>query len=155
MRQLPKNSKLGISFPSGINQAAEKRFLTNEKEFLSLGCLRNAQKREPHKGCAQRICGSGLPEVLCHVKMPFIFKGGISLLILLDEPRRFSTDIDIIVAPGPDVDGYIQQAGQIFPFRDVKENIRKGTTASKNGISISCSIHQDRKGNQHSAGWNV
>jgi len=58
-------------------------------------------------------------EVLCRVKMPFIFKGGTSLLILLDEPRRLSTDIDIIVAPGTDVDGFIQQAGQIFPFRDV------------------------------------
>ena len=63
----------------------------------------------------------GLLEALCRVKMPFIFKGGTSLLILLDEPRRLSTDIDIIVAPGTDVDGFIQQAGQIFPFRDVKE----------------------------------
>jgi hypothetical protein len=72
----------------------------------------------------------GLLEALCRVKMPFIFKGGTSLLILLDEPRRLSTDIDIIVAPGTDVDGFIQQAGQIFPFRDVKENIRKGN----NGI---------------------
>lgn len=72
----------------------------------------------------------GLLEALCRVKMPFIFKGGTSLLILLDEPRRLSTDIDIIVAPGTDVDGFIQQTGQIFPFRDVKENIRKGN----NGI---------------------
>lgn len=72
----------------------------------------------------------GLLEALCRVKMPFIFKGGTSLLILLDEPRRLSTDIDIIVAPGTDVDEFIWQAGQIFPFRDVKENIRKGN----NGI---------------------
>ena len=72
----------------------------------------------------------GLLEALCRVKMPFIFKGGTSLLILLDEPRRLSTDIDIIVVPGTDVDSFIQQAGQIFPFRDVKENIRKGN----NGI---------------------
>ena len=72
----------------------------------------------------------GLLEALCRVKMPFIFKGGTSLLVLLDEPRRLSTDIDIIVAPGTDVDGFIQQTGQIFPFRDVKENIRKGN----NGI---------------------
>ena len=62
----------------------------------------------------------GLLEALCCVKMPFIFKGGTSLLILLDEPRRLSTDIDIIVAPGTDVDGFIQKAGQIFPFQDVK-----------------------------------
>ena len=34
----------------------------------------------------------GLLEALCRVKMPFIFKGGTSLLILLDEPRRLSTD---------------------------------------------------------------
>ncbi len=46
----------------------------------------------------------GLLEALCRVKMPFIFKGGTSLLILLDEPRRLNTDIDIIVAPSTDVD---------------------------------------------------
>ena len=44
----------------------------------------------------------GLLEAIRTVELPFIFKGGTSLLILLDEPRRLSTDIDIIVEPGSD-----------------------------------------------------
>ena len=46
------------------------------------------------------IYAFGLLEALCRVGMPFIFKGGTSLLLLLKQPRRLSTDIDIIVAPG-------------------------------------------------------
>ena len=68
----------------------------------------------------------GLLEAIRHVELPFIFKGGTSLLVLLDNPKRLSTDIDIIVKPGTDVDHFIQQAGTVFPFRSVEENIRKG-----------------------------
>lgn len=35
----------------------------------------------------------GLLEALSMVGMPFIFKGGTSLLLLLNRPRRLSTDI--------------------------------------------------------------
>ena len=49
----------------------------------------------------------GLLEAIRSVDMPFIFKGGTSLLVMLDEPRRLSTDIDIIVDRDTDVDGYI------------------------------------------------
>ena len=68
----------------------------------------------------------GLLEAIRSVDMPFIFKGGTSLLVLLDEPRRLSTDIDIIVERGTDVDGYIEKAGRIFPFVSVEEHKRKG-----------------------------
>ena len=37
-----------------------------------------------------------------------------------------STDIDIIVAPGTDVDHYLEEAGKIFPFEKVEQQIRKG-----------------------------
>ena len=50
----------------------------------------------------------GLLEAIRKVGMPFIFKGGTSLMLLLDKPRRLSTDIDIIVEPGTDVDSYIE-----------------------------------------------
>ena len=43
------------------------------------------------------IYAFGLLEALCKVKMPFIFKGGTSLMLLLEHPRRLSTDVDIIV----------------------------------------------------------
>jgi hypothetical protein len=38
-------------------------------------------------------------------------------MLLLDKPRRLSTDIDIIVEPETDVEMYIRKAGQIFPFK--------------------------------------
>ena len=31
--------------------------------------------------------------------LEFIFKGGTSLLLLMDQPKRFSVDIDIILQP--------------------------------------------------------
>ena len=68
----------------------------------------------------------GLLEAIASVGLPFIFKGGTSLLILLDKPRRLSTDIDIIVSPGTDVDDYINKASSVFPFISVQENVRKG-----------------------------
>ena len=68
----------------------------------------------------------GLLEAIRKVDMPFIFKGGTSLLVMLDEPRRLSTDIDIIVERNTDVDSYIKKAGEIFPFVGVEEHKRKG-----------------------------
>lgn len=47
-------------------------------------------------------------------------------MLLLEQPRRLSTDIDIIVAPGTDVDYYLEAAGKIFPFEKVEQQIRMG-----------------------------
>ena len=69
----------------------------------------------------------GLLEAIRSVGLPFIFKGGTSLLIMLKSPKRLSTDIDIIVEPGTDIDDYINRAGEIFPFSSVEEHKRKGT----------------------------
>lgn len=68
----------------------------------------------------------GLLEAIAKVGMPFIFKGGTSLMLLLNKPRRLSTDIDIIVEPGTKIETYIQMAGQLFPFKSQKEDIRNG-----------------------------
>lgn len=72
------------------------------------------------------IYAFGLLEAIRRVDLPFCFKGGTSLMLLLDHPRRLSTDIDIIVAPGTDIDEYIRRAGELFPFKDVEEHIRIG-----------------------------
>ena len=48
--------------------------------------------------------------------MPFIFKGGTCLMMLMDKPRRLSTDIDIIVEPGTDLDDYLEKASAILFF---------------------------------------
>ena len=68
----------------------------------------------------------GLLEALVKVGLPFIFKGGTCLMLLLDHPRRLSTDIDIIVEPGTDLDKYLERASEIFPFKKVEEQIRVG-----------------------------
>lgn len=72
------------------------------------------------------IYAFGLLEAIRKVDLPFCFKGGTSLMLLLDHPRRLSTDIDIIVEPDINIEKYIQKAGEIFPFLDSKEHIRVG-----------------------------
>ncbi len=68
----------------------------------------------------------GLLEALARVGMPFIFKGGTCLMLLMDNPRRLSTDIDIVVEPGTDLDDYLEKASVIFPFQKVEEQKRVG-----------------------------
>lgn len=72
------------------------------------------------------IYAFGLLEALKVAGLPFVFKGGTCLMLLLKHPMRLSTDIDIIVTPGTDVDEYIQKAGNIFPFLSCEEQIRVG-----------------------------
>lgn len=68
----------------------------------------------------------GLLEALAKVEMPFIFKGGTCLMLLMESPRRLSTDIDIIVAPDTDLDEYLNKASVIFPFQKMEEKKRVG-----------------------------
>ena len=49
-------------------------------------------------------------------------------MLLLDTPHRLSTDIDIIVEPGTDMEEYVKKASSIYPFLDYKENKRKGAS---------------------------
>ncbi len=72
------------------------------------------------------IYAFGLLEAIKRVGLPFCFKGGTSLMLLLEHPKRLSTDIDIIVDPGTDIDTHIRKAGEIFPFINVEENVRIG-----------------------------
>ena len=71
------------------------------------------------------IYALGLLEALVKVGMPFIFKGGTSIMLLTDLPRRLSTDIDIIVEPGTDIQDFLEQAARIYPFHAVSEDIRR------------------------------
>ena len=76
--------------------------------------LQNASHRDPSL-LERSVYAFGLLEAITRVGMPFIFKGGTCLMLLLDHPMRLSTDIDIIVAPGTDLDAFIDEAGKIFP----------------------------------------
>ncbi len=87
--------------------------------------LQNKSKRDP--SLIERVLFAfGLLEALKKVELPFIFKGGTSLLLILNTPMRLSTDIDIIVEPGIQVDSYLKKAAEIFPFESYSEQIRKG-----------------------------
>ena len=98
------------------------------KEMYTDEYIRELQRRTGNDpGLLERVVYAfGLLEAIRKVGLPFCFKGGTSLMLLLDRPRRLSTDIDIIVEPGVDVDHYIHMAGEVFPFLDVEENTRIG-----------------------------
>ena len=68
----------------------------------------------------------GLLEALRQTGMDFIFKGGSCLMILLPQVMRLSTDNDIVVDPGTDVEIYIEKASRIFPFVRYEEQVRIG-----------------------------
>lgn len=87
--------------------------------------LQKQSKKDPAL-LERAVFAFGLLEAIRQVEMPFIFKGGTCLLLLLKHPMRLSTDIDIIVAPDIDVDMYISQAATIFPFKQCEEQIRIG-----------------------------
>ncbi len=87
--------------------------------------LHQSSKRDPVL-LERTIYAFGLLEALIRVGMPLIFKGGTCLMLLMDEPRRLSTDIDIIVKPGTNLDEYLEKASAIFPFEKVEEQKRVG-----------------------------
>lgn len=74
------------------------------------------------------IFAFGLLEAIARSGLSFIFKGGTSLMLLMDKPRRFSTDIDIVVEPGADIDKYIEIASTIWPFVKTTEQIRNAVS---------------------------
>ena len=94
-----------------------------DKDHILL--LQEKSKRDPQL-LERTLHAFGLLEALCKVNMPFIFKGGTCLMLLLEQPRRLSTDIDIIVKPGTPIERYIDAAGKIFPFHTQEEQIRVG-----------------------------
>jgi len=87
--------------------------------------LQKTSKKDPAL-LERAIFAFGLLEAITQVKMPFIFKGGTCLMLLLKHPMRLSTDIDIIVEPNIDVENYISQAATIFPFIQCEEQVRVG-----------------------------
>ena len=100
--------------------------LTRENyEIEHIRELRSKYKKDP--GLLERVLYAfGLLEAIAQVGMPFVFKGGSCLMLMTDQPRRLSTDIDILVEPGTDIDRYIMEAAKIFPFKTYEEQKRLG-----------------------------
>ncbi|MCD7834522.1 MAG: nucleotidyl transferase AbiEii/AbiGii toxin family protein [Lachnospiraceae bacterium] len=87
--------------------------------------LQSRSRRDPVL-LERSVYAFGLLEAIARVGMPFIFKGGSCLMLLLEHPMRLSTDIDIVVKPGTDIEDYIKRASEIFPFISCEEQIRVG-----------------------------
>lgn len=89
--------------------------------------VRENSKRDP--GLIERtVFALGLLEATSRSGLPFIFKGGSSLLLLLEKPRRFSTDIDIMVSPGTNIEHYLNAATEIWPFVKMAEQVREASS---------------------------
>ncbi len=98
--------------------------------------LQRNSKRDPVL-LERTVYAFGLLEALARVGMPFVFKGETCLMLLMETPRRLSTDIDIIVEPGTDLDDYLNKASFIFLFkwwRNRKELERKYYTDWKSRL---------------------
>lgn len=67
------------------------------------------------------IFAFGLLDELKRCGLPLIFKGGTSLLLLLDNPQRVSTDIDIIVPPSINFEKIFEKVKTKFPFYEGEE----------------------------------
>lgn len=87
--------------------------------------LQSNSKKDPIL-IERTVYAFGLLEAIARAGMPFIFKGGTCLMLLLEHPQRLSTDIDIIVEPGTDVEEYIEKAAKVFPFVRYDEQRRIG-----------------------------
>ena len=90
-----------------------------------INMLRMQYKKDPSL-LERVIYAFGLLEAIAKVDMPFVFKGGTCLMLLTEHPMRLSTDIDIVVEPGTDVDKYIAEASKLFPFKRYEEQTRVG-----------------------------
>ena len=95
---------------------------------------------------ARAVFALGLVEVLSKVGTDFIFKGGSSLMLLFDSPKRLSSDVDILVPPDYDIESYLDKAAMVFPFKGIEESVRKtNKKISKKHFKISySSTNSDR-----------
>ena len=94
-------------------------------ELESIRVLQAKYGRDP--ALLERVVYAfGLVEALVQAELPFVFKGGTCLMLLLEYPQRLSTDIDIIVDSGTDIVAYIEKASKIFPFVYCEEQVRVG-----------------------------
>jgi predicted nucleotidyltransferase component of viral defense system len=89
--------------------------------------LRMKSKRDPVL-LERAVYAFGLLEAISRIGLPFIFKGGTCLMLLLQRPMRLSADIDILVEPGTDLDAYVQKSSVIFPFVRCEEQKRVGNS---------------------------
>ncbi len=88
--------------------------------------LRNKKKKIDPTLCEKMIRALGLLEQLIVNKLEFVFKGGTSLILLIEEPQRFSIDIDINVQESKEnLIEILDQINSTNLFKYYKEKKRK------------------------------
>ena len=90
-----------------------------EKEHIQEQ-IKQYPKVDPAK-MEMTIFAFGLLDELIRCGLSLIFKGGTSMLLLLDNPKRVSTDIDIIVPAGIDFDKIFEKVKGRYPFYEGEE----------------------------------
>jgi len=82
--------------------------------------------------CEKMIRAIGLLEQLVIFKLDFIFKGGTSLILLIDNPQRFSIDIDINTeSSNESIISILSKICSTNIFIRYEENIRKQSKIPK------------------------
>ena len=81
--------------------------------------------KTPYELTQRAIYALGLVGALRKVGLDFVFKGGSSMMLLFETPKRLSTDADILVSPDCDIDSYVKKASMLFPFVSYEESIGK------------------------------
>ncbi|GDY20682.1 hypothetical protein LBMAG56_20280 [Verrucomicrobiota bacterium] len=98
-------------------------------EHLSAEALN--QRAKALGGCNQDILERSLYALtllghLVDSGLPFVFKGGTSLLLHLPQVRRLSIDVDIVCGEKPEaVNEVVARIGQQAPFTRVEEDDRQ------------------------------
>lgn len=107
---------------------AEKCF---GQEWINAKAL---ELRYPDKNVIERVVRAfSLLDMLARSGCPFVFKGGTSLMLLLqDTGTRLSTDIDIICPPETNIEDYLQEyAASGFVRYELVERRQDGTNIPK------------------------
>lgn len=97
---------------------------SHTKEWI-MGVRKLAPGRDPIL-IEKMILALTLVEHLQSSGLEFIFKGGTALTLLLGEPKRFSIDIDIILAQPRNLDSFFHAVIEQGSFQRCEENHREG-----------------------------
>ena len=107
-----------------------------DKENITIDWINKVSKenRNADKILVEKVIRALLLlEGLVKEKLPFTFKGGTALMLLMDSTKRLSIDIDIILPKSPDnleeiLDGVAKEQGFIrkeLQHRSTKSKIKK------------------------------
>ena len=104
--------------------------MINPNTFLKENIERIVDKyKSDYELVSRAVFALGLVEALVKVGTNFIFKGGSALMLLFKSLKRLSTDVDILVPYGYDIESYLKKASEIIPFISLEESKRQSGMA--------------------------